>query len=83
MRPQRHFIINPPAEGDTRERNAFGVLTGFGKAYAAHYAALDALRQELCDEINATPYGNERGRAKDRAVTAIDNCIAALREVDT
>lgn len=31
------ITIAPPRPGDTRERNAFGILTGFGKAYAAHY----------------------------------------------
>jgi hypothetical protein len=39
--PGPTFIIPAPRPGDTRERNAFGVLVGFGKAYAAHYAALD------------------------------------------
>ena len=35
--PQRHFIIEPPAPGDERPRNAFGVLIGFGAAYAEYY----------------------------------------------
>ena len=43
---------------------------------------LQALRQELCDEINAEPQGNERGRANDRAITAIDNLIEALEELN-
>lgn len=43
---------------------------------------LQALRQELCDIINKNPNGNERGRAIDRAITAIDNLIKALDEVD-
>lgn len=42
---------------------------------------LEALRQELCDEINTTPYGNERGKTKDRAITAIDNLISVLAEL--
>ena len=42
---------------------------------------LEALRQELCDIANKTPYGNERGRANDRAITAIDNLLIALKEI--
>jgi hypothetical protein len=37
--PAPIFILpEQPAPDDTRERNAFGYLTGFGKACAAHYA---------------------------------------------
>lgn len=43
---------------------------------------LQALRQELCDESNKTPYGNERGRANDRAITATDNLIESLGELE-
>ena len=43
---------------------------------------LQALRQELCDEINKTPYGNERGRIKDQVITAIDNLIEKLQELN-
>lgn len=32
------FYLSPqPSSADTRPRNAFGYLTGFGKAFAAHY----------------------------------------------
>jgi len=43
---------------------------------------LQALRQELCDNAKELPYGNERGRAKDKAITAIDNLIEALEELN-
>lgn len=43
---------------------------------------LQALRQELCDEMNARPQCNERGRARDRAIIAIDKCIEALEELN-
>jgi hypothetical protein len=39
--PARHFIIDPPAPGDDRPRNAFGVLIGFGEAYNAYYRNRD------------------------------------------
>ena len=45
--PQRHFIIEPPAPGDNRPRNAFGVLIGFGEAYAKYYRT--HLQYRLCD----------------------------------
>lgn len=41
IEPPIVFIVPEPREGDTRERNAFGILKGFGKAYAAYYAARD------------------------------------------
>lgn len=40
----QHFHISEPEPGDTRPRNAFGVLIGFGEAYAAYYAKRDAER---------------------------------------
>jgi hypothetical protein len=43
---------------------------------------LQALRQELCDEANKQPYGNKRGSANDRAITAIDNLIEALETLN-
>lgn len=43
---------------------------------------LEDLRQKLCDEINETPHGNERGRAKDQVITAIDNLMKALEKLD-
>lgn len=43
MQGNHHFhLANPALQGiDKRPRNAFGVLLGFGQAYAAHYRALD------------------------------------------
>ena len=32
------FILPTPKPGDTRERNAFGVLKGFGRAAADYYS---------------------------------------------
>jgi hypothetical protein len=43
---------------------------------------LQALRQELCEQTNKQPYGNERGRERDRAITAIDNLIEALERLN-
>lgn len=43
---------------------------------------LQALRQELCDIINKDSQNNKRGQAVDRAITAIDNCIEALEELN-
>lgn len=43
---------------------------------------LQALRQELCDQINADGTNNKRGQANDRAITAIDNLIIALEELN-
>jgi hypothetical protein len=37
-----------PKPGDRREYNAFGYLTGFGKAYAEYYARQDAARAKQC-----------------------------------
>ncbi len=39
--PGPHFIVPEPLPNDRRPRNAFGILKGFGKAYAAYYAAQD------------------------------------------
>lgn len=42
---------------------------------------LKNFRQQLCDISNKTPYGNERGRANDRAIDAIENLLKALSEL--
>ncbi len=35
----QHFLLGPnPKPGDTRPRNAFGVIIGFGAAYNDYYA---------------------------------------------
>jgi hypothetical protein len=41
MTPNGPFYLSNPVPADNRPRNSFGVLTGFGKAYAAFYAARD------------------------------------------
>jgi len=46
---------------------------------------LQALRQELCDIQNNTELGESerrRGNAVDRAITATDNLIEALTELE-
>lgn len=43
---------------------------------------LQALRQEFCEICNNTPFGNERGRAVDRAIDKIDALIEALQELE-
>lgn len=43
---------------------------------------LQALRQELSDKLNTLTYGDKRGRATDKAITAIDNLIIALEELN-
>ncbi len=37
-----YFYVRAPEPGDTRPRNAFGMLKGFGEAYDAYYAKKDA-----------------------------------------
>ena len=41
MRNQVFILSSEPKPGDTRERNAFGVLKGFGKAAADYYSRQD------------------------------------------
>jgi hypothetical protein len=38
--------------------------------------------QELSDKENEDPENNKRGQANDRAITAIENCIEALEELN-
>jgi hypothetical protein len=76
--PQQHFIINAPEPGDTRPRNAFGVLIGFGKAYNEYHERKDRempytitparyAKGMMCvrpnDEINHSEYMTFKGRA--------------------
>lgn len=44
-----------PTPGDTRPRNAFGVLTGFGEAYSAHYTAEDRRKAQAALKLSPTP----------------------------
>lgn len=43
---------------------------------------LQALRQEFCEIINKDPQNNKRGQVLDRAITAIDNLILALEDIE-
>lgn len=43
---------------------------------------LEALRQELCDIINGDGTNNKRGQVNDRAITAIDNLLLALEDLE-
>ena len=54
----RTFLLQPPKPGDTRPRNVWGVLKGFGKAYKEHYDRLDAERgAKLTGERHAEEEG--------------------------
>lgn len=48
------------------------------------FNTLEAYRQELCDEINADPsvYGNKRCQAIDRVISAIDNLLQAMEDLE-
>lgn len=64
-----------PTPGDTRPRNAFGILTGFGDAYSAHYAAEDRrktttiaqLKRDLAGYRKAAKWKSKVGPQEDAA----------------
>jgi len=46
--PNQVFLIPEPKQGDTRERNAFGILRDFGRDATRYYETQDA--RGACDE---------------------------------
>lgn len=66
MTGNQYFLLpERPEPDDTRPRNAFGILKGFGEAYAAYYAEQDKQRQAMTIEerydvtLNYEPHGCE------------------------
>lgn len=49
------ILIRAPEPGDDRPRNAFGVLLGFGAAYAEYYRRKDAEQKASKEQSRQHP----------------------------
>lgn len=76
MEPNQIFLIPEPEPGDMRERNAFGILKGFGKAAERYYETQNA-REQYNEEITMAEHaeawwGDKGNRVPERGTPAWD-----------